>query len=152
MESSCSDMFCGVKLNFSVPESTWYGVSEVHSHLTWCRGSVQIHLLAVLPVAGLVAAPDPQHVHTVHLQPVDHGAGSAHFVQSLPAPPGCCQASPEPTSGCTSWDHAPAPVLHGEVPGWCRVLWEPPAEKELVVGQGALGVDHWSQRSWDKKK
>lgn len=112
--------------------------------LTWSRRSVQVHLLAVLPVAGLVAASHPQHIHAVHLQPVNHGAGATYFIQSLPAPAGRSQSPSEPTPGCSTGYHAPTAVLDREVPGGCRLLGQTPAQKELVIGQGALGVDNWS--------
>lgn len=113
---------------------------------------MQVHLLTVLPVARLVAASHPQHVHTVHLQPVDHSAAPAHFIQTLPAPACGGQSSSDPASRCSSWHHAPAAILHGEVPGGCRVLGQPPAQEELVVSQGALGINHWSQRSCDGRR
>lgn len=118
--------------------------------LTWCRRGVQVHLLTVLPVARLVAASHPQHVHAVHLQPVNHSAGPTHFIHPLPAPAGGCQSSSDPASRRSSWYHTPAAILDGEVPGWCRVLGKPPAQVELVVGQGTLGINHWSQGSCDK--
>lgn len=118
--------------------------------LTRCRRGVQVHLLTVLPVARLVAASHTQHVHAVHLQPVDHSAAPTHFIQSLPAPAGSSQSSSDPTSRGSSWNYTPTAILDREVPGRCRVLGESPAQEELIVGQGALGIDHWSQGSCDK--
>lgn len=118
--------------------------------LTWCRRGVQVHLLTVFPVACLVAASHPQHVHAVHLQPVNHRAAPTHFIQSLPAPASGCQSSSDPTSRGSTWHHAATAILDGEVPGGCRVLGQSPAQEELVVGQGTLGIDHRSQRSCKK--
>lgn len=120
--------------------------------LTWCRWGVQVHLLTVLPVARLVAASHSQHVHTVHLQPVNHSAAPNHFIQSLPAPAGGGQSSSDPASRCSSWYHTSAAILNGEVPGGCRVLGQSPAQEELVVGQGTLGINHWSQGGCDKNR
>lgn len=95
--------------------------------LTWCRRGVKVHLLTVLPVARLVAASHPQHVHAVHLQPVNHCAASTHFIQSLPPPASSCQPSSKPASGRSSWYHTPTAILHREVPSWRRVRGESPA-------------------------
>lgn len=113
--------------------------------LTWSRRGVQVHLLTVLPIACLVAASHPQHVHAVHLQPVDHGAGPTHVVQPLPAPSGSGQPSSDSASGCSSRYHTTTPILDRVMPDRCRVRGETPAEEKLVVSQGALGVNHWSQ-------
>lgn len=118
---------------------------------TWCRWGVQVHLLTVLAVARLVAASHPQHVHAVHLQPVDHGAAPANVIQALPAPPGGGQTSPDPAPGSPSWDHASSAILNGEAPGWGGVRGQSPGQEELVVGQGPLSVDDWSQGSCDNK-
>lgn len=137
-ESNITRMFSSVSL--------WRSVSSRSVRtLTWCWWGVQIHLLAVLPVARLVAASHPQHVHAVHLQPVNHSAAPAYFIQSLPAPAGRGQSSPDPTSGRPSgYDTSPA-VLDGEVPSGCRLLGQSPAQEELVVGQRTLGINHWCQ-------
>ena len=117
---------------------------------TWCRWGVQVHLLTVLAVARLVAAAHPQHVHAVHLQPVDHAAAPANLVQALPAPSGGGQASPDAAPGSPPWYHAPPAVLDGEAPGRGGLGGQAPGQEELVVGQGALGVDDWSQGSCDR--
>ena len=108
---------------------------------------MQVHLLAVLAIARLVAATHAQHVHAVHLQPVDHCAGAAHLVLPLPAPARGRQPSTEAAPGAAPRHHPPAAVLHRVVPGGGGLLGQPPAQEELVVGQGALGVDDRGQRS-----
>lgn len=131
--------------------SLWRSVSNRSVRtLTWCRWGVQVHLLAVLPVARLVAASHPQHVHAVHLQPVNHGAAPAYFIQSLPAPAGRGQSSPDPASGRPSWYDASPAVLDGEVPSGCRLLGQSPAQEELVVGQRTLGINHRCQGSCEE--
>lgn len=112
--------------------------------LTRCRWGLQVNLLAVLPEARLVAAPHPQHVHAVDLQPVHHGAGPSHFVQVLPSRGGVGRPDAPPGGGAAP--RLPL-VLHGEVPGLGRVLRKAPAQEQLVVRQRLLGVDDRSQRS-----
>lgn len=111
--------------------------------LTRCWWGLQVNLLAVLPEARLVAAPHPQHVHAVDLQPVHHGARPPHFVQVLPSR-GRVGRPDAPPRGRAA-PHQPL-VLHREVPGLGRVLREAPAQEQLVVRQRLLGVDDWSQR------
>lgn len=112
--------------------------------LTGRRGRVEVNLLAVLSEAGLVAASHPEHVHAVDLQPVHHGAGASHLVQTLPRRGGA--RGPDPAPGGRRPASSPL-VLDGEVPGGRRVLREAPAQEELVVRQRLLSVDDRGQRS-----
>lgn len=114
------------------------------SHLTRCRRSVEVNLLAVLPEPRLVAAPHPEDVHAVHLQPLDHRTGPLHLVQTLPRRGGAGGAGAAPRRSGSSGSPL---VLHGKVPGRSRVLREAPAQEQLVVSEGFLSVDDRSQRS-----
>lgn len=120
--------------------------------LTWCRRGVQVHLLAVLPVARLVAASHPEHIHTVHFQPVDHSAAPVDLVQPLPAPACGSQAPSHPAPGSSPRHHPAPPILDGEVPRRGGLWRETPTKEELVVGQRSLGVYHWSLRSCERNK
>lgn len=121
----------------------------ISASLTRCWRRLQVNLLAVLPEARLVAAPHPQHIHAVGLQPVHHGARAPHFVQVLPSN-GRVGRPDAPPRG-RSAPRLPL-VLHREVPGLGRVLRETPAQKQLVVRQCLLGVDDRSQRGWGGAK
>lgn len=100
--------------------------------LTRRWGRVQMHILAVLAVARLVAAADAQHVHRARVRILKQGAGAPHLLPPLPA------------GGARLGWHICAPELNGVVPGRWRVGGQPPAQEDLVVGKGALGVDDWS--------
>lgn len=119
------------------------------SHLTWGRWSVEVNLFAVLPEPRLIAAPHPENVHAVHLQPLDHRAGPLHLVQALPRRGGAGGAGAAPRRSGSS---GPPLVLHRKVPGRSRVLREAPAQKQLVVSEGFLSVDDRSQRSCRERK
>lgn len=120
-----------------------YNKTFISACLTRCWWGLQVNLLAVLSEARLVAAPYPQHIHAVDLQPVHHGARPPHFVQVLPSRGRVRRPDAPPRGRATR--HLPL-VLHREVPGLGRVLRQAPAEEQLVVRQRLLGVDDRSQR------
>lgn len=100
--------------------------------LTGCWGRVQVHIFTVLAIAGLVAAPNTQHVHRACVRVLKQGTGAPHLLSPLPA-------------GRTRLGRRiGAPELNGIVPGRWRVGGQPPAQEYLVVGKGALRVDDGS--------
>lgn len=89
---------------------------------------MQVDVLTVVPEARLVVALHPEHVDAVGVQVLDEGAGAPHLLPPLPQlqPLGLGVGLAE---------------LHRVVPGGRRVLRQPPAQEDLVVGVGALRVD-----------
>lgn len=99
-----------------------------------------MHVLTILAIAGLVAATDTQHVHRACVRVLKQGAGTPHFLPPLPA------------GGAWLGRHICAPKLNGVVPGRWRVGGQPPAQEDLVVGKGALGVNDGSLRHCWKRQ
>lgn len=113
------------------------------TYLTRCWWSMEVNFFTVLSEPGLVAASHPEHIHTVHLQSINHSTGPSHFIHTLPC---CCgirgsgAAPGRSSSSCSSL------VFNREVPCWGRVLREAPAQKQLVISECLLCVNNWSQR------
>lgn len=97
--------------------------------LTGGWGCVQVHIFTVLAVASLVAATDTQHVHGARVGVLKKGTGAPHLLPALPA------------RGARLGGDICAPELNSVMPGRWRVRGQPPAQEDLIIGKGALGVD-----------
>lgn len=93
-----------------------------------------MHIFTILSIASLVAATDAQYVHGACVRVLKKGTGAPHLLPSLPS--------------CRAWlgRDICATELDSVMPGRWRVRGQPPAQEDLIIGEGALGVDDRSLR------